>query len=68
MLLMARIGECARAFSIVVPHLEVLEVLCLAVDPEAWGNGFARQLLDHTGLFVNWQPAPIDYDKFGWPR
>lgn len=46
-LLMAR-GEDGRglAFSIVVPHADVLEVLYLAVDPPAWGTGLARQLLD----------------------
>ncbi|WP_374210099.1 GNAT family N-acetyltransferase [Pseudarthrobacter raffinosi] len=42
-----RIGDRAMAFSIVVPHVDVLEVLYLAVDPEAWGKGHARQLLDH---------------------
>lgn len=47
LLLMVRIGVRAMAFSIVVPHTDVLEVLYLAVDPEAWGNGLARQLLDH---------------------
>ena len=47
LLLMARIGERAMAFSIVVPQRDVLEVLYLAVDPIAWGNGLARQLLDH---------------------
>lgn len=46
-LLMMRIGDRAMAFSIVVPHADVLEVLYLAVDPEAWGKGLARQLLDH---------------------
>lgn len=48
LLLMARTGDRAMAFSIVVPRLDVLEVLYLAVDPEAWGNGLARQLLDHV--------------------
>jgi ribosomal protein S18 acetylase RimI-like enzyme len=47
LLLMVRIGERAMAFSIVVPHTDVLEVLYLAVAPEAWGKGLARQLLDH---------------------
>lgn len=47
LLLMARTGDRAMAFSIVVPQMGVLEVLYLAVDPEAWGNGLARQLLDH---------------------
>lgn len=47
LLLMVRIGERAMAFSVVVPKMEVLEVLYLAVDPEAWGGGLARQLLDH---------------------
>ena len=47
-LLMAR-GESGRAlaFSIVVSHADVLEVLYLAVDPSAWGNGLAGRLLDH---------------------
>jgi len=47
-LLMAR-GENGRAlaFSIVVPHEDILEVLYLAVDPSAWGNGLARRLLDY---------------------
>lgn len=47
LLLMVRIDERAMAFSIVIPHMDVLELLYLAVDPEAWGNGLARQLLDH---------------------
>ena len=47
LLLMVRIGERAMAFSVVVPLVDVLEVLYLAVDPEAWGKGLARQLLDH---------------------
>ncbi|WP_347559511.1 GNAT family N-acetyltransferase [Arthrobacter sp. S39] len=46
-LLTARIGDRAMAFSIVVPRVAALEVLYLAVDPEAWGQGLARQLLDH---------------------
>lgn len=45
-LLMLRTAERAMAFSVVVPHQDVLEVLYLAVDPEAWGAGLARQLLD----------------------
>lgn len=44
---MLRIADRAMPFSIVVPHMDVLEVLYLAVDPEAWGKGLARQLLDH---------------------
>jgi GNAT superfamily N-acetyltransferase len=44
---MTRTGDRAMAFSIVVPHTDVLEVLYLAVDPDAWGKGLARQLLDH---------------------
>ena len=47
LLLMVRIGDRAMAFSVVVPHMDVLEVLYLAVDPEAWGKGLARLLLDH---------------------
>ena len=47
LLLMARNGDRAMAFSIVVPQMDVLEVLYLAVDPEAWGKGLSRQLLDH---------------------
>ena len=46
LLLMVRIGERAMAFSVVVPLVDVLEVLYLAVDPEAWGKGLSRQLLD----------------------
>ncbi|SDL60360.1 hypothetical protein SAMN04487916_11167 [Arthrobacter sp. ov407] len=41
LLLMVRISDRAMAFSIVVPHVDVLEVLYLAVDPEAWGTGRA---------------------------
>ena len=44
---MVRIGDRAMAFSVVVPHMDVLEVLYLAVEPEAWGKGHARLLLDH---------------------
>lgn len=47
LLLMVRIGDRAVAFSIVVPRTDVLEVLYVAVDPQAWGKGLARQLLDH---------------------
>jgi GNAT superfamily N-acetyltransferase len=47
LLLMARIGDRATAFSIVIPRLDVLEVLYHAVDPEAWGKGLSRQLLEH---------------------
>lgn len=46
-LLMARRNGRALAFSIIVPHADVLEVLYLAVDPPAWGSDLARQLLDH---------------------
>lgn len=45
LLLVVRIGERAMAFSIAIPHTDVLEVLYLAVDPEAWGMGLAHQLL-----------------------
>lgn len=47
MLLVTRGGGRPLAFSIVVSHADVLEVLYLAVDPLAWGMGLARQLLDH---------------------
>jgi ribosomal protein S18 acetylase RimI-like enzyme len=47
LLLMMRIGDRAMAFSVVLPHVDILEVLYLAVDPEAWGKGLACQLLDH---------------------
>ena len=47
LLLMVRRSAQALAFSIIIPRKNVLEVLYLAVDPEAWGTGIARQLLNH---------------------
>jgi GNAT superfamily N-acetyltransferase len=47
LLITVRISGRAMAFSIVVPRTDVLEVLYLAVDPEVWGTGLARQLLAH---------------------
>lgn len=79
LLLMARIGERAIAFSIIVPHLKVLEVLYLAVDPEAWGNGYARQLLDQLRCYSVKARTPLElwviaenkraiasYESAGW--
>jgi GNAT superfamily N-acetyltransferase len=60
LLLMTRIGDRAMAFSIVVPHMDVLEVLYLAVDPEAWGKGLARQLLNHLRQHSVKVQAPME--------
>jgi GNAT superfamily N-acetyltransferase len=46
-LLIVRSNEQALAFSIIIPRGGVLEVLYLAVDPDVWGTGIARHLLNH---------------------
>lgn len=46
-LLIVRSNEQALAFSITIPRGDVLEVLYLAVGPDAWGTGIARHLLEH---------------------
>jgi ribosomal protein S18 acetylase RimI-like enzyme len=79
LLLMARTGDRAMAFSIVVPHTDVLEVLYLAVDPEAWGKGLARLLLDHLRHHSEKAQTPMElwviadntraiasYESAGW--
>ncbi|WP_457965930.1 GNAT family N-acetyltransferase [Arthrobacter sp. D1-29] len=79
LLLMIRIDDRALAFSIVVPHMNVFEVLYLAVDPEAWGKGLARQLLDHLRRHSLKAQTPMElwviadnkraiasYEKAGW--
>ena len=79
LLLMVRVRERAMAFSIVVPKLEVLEVLYLAVDSEAWGTGFARKLLDHLKCHSVKVQTPMElwviaenkraiaaYERAGW--
>lgn len=35
------------AFSVIISRKNFLEVLYLAVDPEAWGTGLARQILNY---------------------
>ena len=46
-LLIVRPDGKALGFALVAPREDVLEVLYLAVDPDAWGTGIARQLLTH---------------------
>ncbi|MCU1518214.1 MAG: putative GNAT-family acetyltransferase, partial [Pseudarthrobacter sp.] len=38
LLLIARIEGVAAAFALVIPRVDVLEVLYLAVDPPTWGT------------------------------
>lgn len=79
MLLVMRISDRAMAFSIVVPHGDVLEVLYLAVAPEAWGTGLARQLLDYLRNHSVEAKTPLElwviadndraidlYERAGW--
>ncbi|QDW28780.1 GNAT family N-acetyltransferase [Arthrobacter sp. KBS0702] len=78
-LLVMRISDRAMAFSIVVPHGDVLEVLYLAVAPEAWGTGLARQLLDYLRNHSVEAKTPLElwviadndraidlYERAGW--
>ena len=79
MLLMVRISGHAMAFSIIVPRTDTLEVLYLAVDPGAQGNGLARQLLDHLRCHSMKAQTPMElwviadntraiasYESAGW--
>lgn len=79
LLLMARIGERAMAFSIVVPRMVFLDVLYLAVDPEAWGKGLSRSLLEHLRHYSLEAQTPMElwviadnkraissYESAGW--
>lgn len=78
-LLMVRLKGQALAFSIVIPCREVLEIRYLAVDPEAWGTGIARQLLSHLREHSLKEKTPLElwviadnsraiaaYESAGW--
>ncbi|GAB3216408.1 hypothetical protein GCM10027586_09190 [Kineococcus gypseus] len=45
---LARRGQSAVGFCILVPQEDCLEVRYLATDPEAWGSGAGRALLEHV--------------------
>ena len=76
---MVRRSAQALAFSIIIPRKNVLEVLYLAVDPEAWGTGIARQLLNHLRHHSVKEETPMElwvivdncraiaaYESAGW--
>ena len=78
-LLMVRLNGQALAFSIVIPCRDVLEIRYLAVDPEAWGAGIARQLLSHLREHSLKEKTPMElwviadnsraiaaYESAGW--
>jgi len=45
---LARRGDGAVGFTLLVPAAAALEVLYLAVDPDAWGSGVSGQLLAYV--------------------
>jgi len=45
---LARRGQRAVGFCILVPQGESLEIRYLATDPEVWGSGAGRALLEHV--------------------
>ncbi len=45
---LARRGPSTVGFCILVPHEDCLEVRYLATDPQAWGSGAGRALLEHV--------------------
>lgn len=74
-----RLNEQALAFSITIPRGDVLEVLYLAVDPDAWGTGIARHLLNHLRRHSEKARTPMElwviadnsraiaaYESAGW--
>ncbi|QDG88631.1 GNAT family N-acetyltransferase [Pseudarthrobacter sp. NIBRBAC000502770] len=81
LLLIARVEGEARAFALVIPRVDVLEVLYLAVDPTAWGTGLAREVLDHLRHHSAKEKTPMElwviadnsraiasYESAGWTR
>lgn len=80
-LLVARSDDTPVAFAILVPHIAVMEILYLAVDPPAWSLGVAGQLLDFIrrqsetagSALELWVIADNDrairsYERAGWTR
>ena len=78
-LLIVRSNEQALAFSITIPRGCVLEVLYLAVDPDAWGTGIAGHLLNHLHRQSKKTRTPMElwviadnsraiavYERAGW--
>lgn len=57
---MVQSGRRPAAFSIVLPHEDVSEVLYLAVDPDEWGKGLARQLLDYLRAHSTKTQTPME--------
>ena len=45
---LARWGQPAVGFCIVIPQGESVEIRYLATDPEVWGSGGGRALLEHV--------------------
>jgi ribosomal protein S18 acetylase RimI-like enzyme len=81
LLLVSRVEGEAMAFAVVIPRIDVLELLYLAVDPAAWGRGLARQLLDYLRhlsakkntsmelwVIADNSRAIASYESAGWTR
>lgn len=81
LLLIARVEGEAKAFAVVIPRADALEVLYLAVDPASWGTGLARQLLNHLNqlsaerntsmelwVIADNRRAIASYESAGWTR
>lgn len=81
LLLMARLEGEPRAFAVVIPRADVLELLYLAVDRTAWGTGRARQVLDHLRHYSAREKTPMElwviadnsraiasYESAGWTK
>ncbi|MGJ9423648.1 GNAT family N-acetyltransferase [Aeromicrobium sp. CF3.5] len=49
---MARRGDAAQGFALLVPHGSELELVYLAVDPAAWGRQTASALLAHVASYA----------------
>ena len=80
-MLVARDAGALAAFAILLSHHDVLELLYLAVDPPAWGQGFAGKLLERVRqhaasaktslelwVIADNHRAITSYERAGWTQ
>ena len=80
-LLLARTASTAVGFAVVVPREITAEVLYLAVDPEMWGQGVGRTLLEFIRRQAEQSSRDLElwviddndravqtYERAGWTR
>lgn len=78
-LILARTRLGAEGLAVLVPRETSMEVLYLAVDPEAWGRGVASALLSFVRLFADEMMVDLElwvisdneravraYERAGW--